>query len=72
MIYLNNILMMLIISPYSLRVITGLWETASNNVASDVQSEGDGLKYPYKDEEHAEKSTSLNRFFFFVLLLSSH
>lgn len=38
--------MMLIISPYRLRVITGLWETASNNVASDAQSEGDGLKYP--------------------------
>lgn len=63
MVYLNNILMMLIIS-YRLRVITGLWETAYNNVASD-ESAGDGLKYPYKDEEHAEKITSLNRFFVF-------
>lgn len=35
-----------------------------------MQSEGDGLKYPYKDEEHAEKSSSLNRFF--VLLFFVH
>lgn len=56
---------MLIISPYSLRVITGLWETASNNVASDEQSEGDGLKYPYKDKEHAEKKYFIEPFFFF-------
>ena len=64
-IYLNNILMMLIISPYRLGVITGLWQTAYNNVASDVQSEGDGLKYPYKDEEHAEKKYFIEPFSFF-------
>lgn len=64
MFYLNDILMMLIISPVRLKVITWLWETAANNVASDVQSEWDSFKYSYKDNEHTEKSTSLNRFFF--------
>lgn len=63
MTYLNNILMLLI-SPVRLRVITWLWGTATNNVASDVQSEWERFKYSYKDNEHTEKSTSLNRFFF--------
>lgn len=64
-IYINNILMMLIISPYRLKRDNRIMSNSLNNVASDVQSEGDKSKYPYKDEEHTEKSTSLNRVVFF-------
>lgn len=67
-IYINNILMMLIISPYRLKRDNRIMSNSLNNVASDVQSEGDKSKYPYKDEEHTEKSTSLNR----VVFLSFH
>lgn len=67
-IYINNILMMLLISPYRLKSDNRIMSNSLNNVASDVQSEGDKSKYPYKDEEHTEKSTSLNRVVFFVFV----
>lgn len=68
-IYINNILMMLIISPYRLKRDNRIMSNSLNDVASDVQSEGDKSKYPYKDEEHTEKSTSLNRVVVFFLFL---